>query len=105
MQRKHYNKGKKEAQFALGDKVLRKAHHLSDVAKKFNANLAEKYEGPYVVVEILSPTVYVLGQGEVANQRLANVHLSRLKRHMPPERDVKRWRNRRLTCACVLCFR
>ena len=32
----------KEAQFAVGDRVLRKAHHLSDAAKKFNAKLAEK---------------------------------------------------------------
>ena len=84
VQRKHYNKGRKEAQFAVGDRVLRKAHHLSDAAKKFNAKLAEKYEGPYEVVEILSPTVYVLGQGGVANRRLAKVHVSRLKRYVPP---------------------
>ena len=78
MQRKH--KGRKEAQFAVGDRVLRKAHHLSDAGKKFNEKLAEKYESPYEVVEIPSPTVYVLGQGEVANRRLAKVHVSRLQR-------------------------
>ena len=81
---KHYNKGRKEAQFAVGDRMLRKVQHLSDAAKKFNAKLAEKYEGPYEVVEILSPTVYVLGQGEVANRRLAKVHVSRIKRYIPP---------------------
>ena len=43
--------------------MLRKALHLSDAARKFNAKLTEKYEDPYEVVEILSPTVYVLGQG------------------------------------------
>ena len=64
--------------------MLRKAHHLSDAAKKFNAKLAEKYEGPYEVVEILSPTVYVSGQGEVANRRLAKVHVFRLQRYVPP---------------------
>ena len=69
VQGKHYNKGRKQAQFAAGDRVLRKAHHLSDAAKKFNAKLAEKYEGPNEIVEILSPTVYVLGQGEEANRR------------------------------------
>ena len=84
VQRKLYNKGRKEAQFAVGDRLLRKAHHLSDAAKKFNTKLAEKYEDPYEVVEILSPTVYVLGQGEVANRRLAKVHVSRLKRYDPP---------------------
>ena len=84
VQRKHYNEGRNEAQFAVGDMVLRKAHHLADTAKKFNAKLAEKYEGPSEVVEILSPTVYVLGQGEVANRRLAKVHVSRLKRYVPP---------------------
>ena len=80
VQRKHYSKGRKEAQFVVGYRVLRKAHHLSDAAKKCNAKLAEKYEGPYEVVEILSPTVYVLGQEEMANRRLAKVHVSRLKR-------------------------
>ena len=55
---KHYNKGRKEVQFAVGDRVLRKAQHMSDGANKFNAKLAG----------ILSPTVYVLGQGEVANR-------------------------------------
>ena len=64
--------------------MLRKAHHLSDAVKKSNAKLAEKYEGPYEVVEILSPTVYVLRQGKVANRRLAKVHVSRLKRYVPP---------------------
>ena len=73
VQRKHYNKRRKEAQFAVGDRVLRKAHHLSDAAKKFNSKLVEKYEGPFGVVEILSPTVYVLGQEEVANRRHAKV--------------------------------
>ena len=80
VQRKHYNKGREEAQFAVGDRVLRKAHYLSDAAKKFNLKLAEKYGGPYEVMDILSPTVYVLGQGELANRRLAKVHVSRLKR-------------------------
>ena len=68
----------------VGDRVLRKAHHLSDAARRFNAKLAEKYEGPYEVVEVLSPTVYVLEQGEIANRRLAKVHASRLKRYIPP---------------------
>ena len=83
-QKGHYDKGRKDVHFALGDQVLRKAHHLSDAAKKFNAKLAPKYDGPYPIVEILSPTVYVLGQGESANRRLAKVHVSELKRYVPP---------------------
>ena len=62
VQEKHYDKGRKEAQFVVGDRVLRKTHHLSDAAKKFNTKLAEKYEGPYEVVKIVSLTVYVFGQ-------------------------------------------
>ena len=52
------------------------------IDKAINAKLAEKYEGPYEVVEILSPTVYVQGQGEVTNRRLAKVHVSRIKRYI-----------------------
>ena len=42
VQEKYYNKGRKEAQFVVGDRVLRRADHLSDAEKEFNAKLAEK---------------------------------------------------------------
>ena len=77
-------------QFTVGDRVLRKAHFLSDAEKKFNAKLAQKYEGPSEIVEVLSPSVYVLGQGEAANRRLAKVHVSKIKRYNSPASGSRR---------------
>ena len=77
---KYYNKGRRDVRFNVGDKT----HFLSDAVKKFNAKLAPKFEGPFEIIEILSPTVYVLGQGEESNRRIAKVHVSELKRYLPP---------------------
>lgn len=63
---------------------MRKTHYLSDASKKFSAKLAPMYEGPYTVVETLSPVVYMLGTGEGSNRRIAKVHISQLKRYIPP---------------------
>lgn len=64
--------------------MVRRTHHLSDGPKKFSAKLAEKYEGPYTIASILSPTVYLLNAGEGSNRRIAKVHVSELKRYVPP---------------------
>ena len=59
-QAKYYNKGKKDVSFQIGDEVMRRVHILSDASKRFNAKLAPKFEGPFIIKEILSPTVYTL---------------------------------------------
>ena len=89
-QEKHYNRGRRDVRFNVGDRVLRKTHFLSDAVKKFNAKLAPKFEGPFEIIETLSPTVYVLGQGEGSNRRIAKVHVSELKRYLPPRAGVNR---------------
>ena len=84
IQEKHYNKGRRDIKFGVGDRVLRRTHFLSDAAKKFNANLAPKFEGPFEITEGLSPTVYVLSSWEGSNRRITKAHASELKRYLAP---------------------
>ena len=83
-QERHYNKGKRDVRFNVGDFVMRRVHVLSDAARKFSAKLAPKFEGPYGVVEVKSPGVYLLGEGEGSNRRICKAHVSELKRFVPP---------------------
>ena len=81
VQTRHYNRGKKDVRFQLGDLVLRKSHVLSNAAQRLSAKLAPRCEGPYEVIRILSPTVYELRMGA---SRRCKVHVSELKKFIPP---------------------
>lgn len=59
-QRLQYDKTRQALQFAEGDKVLRKTHPLSSVAKTFAASLAKRWEGPHSVTKCLSPLSYMI---------------------------------------------
>ena len=83
-QEKHYNKGKIQATFNLGNMVMRRLHVMSDASKKFNAILAPKFEGPFQITEVKSPTVYVIDSKERGSRRLPLIHVSELKRYVPP---------------------
>ena len=83
-----YNKGKRLATFRAGDLVLQRTHKLSSAANQFNAKLAAKFDGPYKIVEALSSSVYVLEQGNSDSRKVLKVHVSDLKRYIPP-----RWRS------------
>ena len=83
-QAERYNRGRKDVRFDIGDQVLRRTHKLSSAIDKFNAKLAPKYEGPYRVAEELSPTVYVLEKGDSSAHKVLKVHVSDLKRYLPP---------------------
>ena len=63
---------------------MRRVHVLSDASKKFNKKLAPKYEGPLKIVEIKSPTVYILDSAERGSRWLAMIHVSELKRDVSP---------------------
>ncbi|CAB0031215.1 unnamed protein product [Trichogramma brassicae] len=65
-QARYYNEGRKDVRFEVGDLVLRKAHYLSCGPVSFSKKLAQEYDGPFKVAEVLSPTVYVL---EMPNSR------------------------------------
>ena len=83
-QEKQYNKGKRHATFNVGDEVMRRVHVLSDASKKFNAKLAPKWEGPFSILEVKSPTVYVIDSKERGIRRLSLIHVSELKRYVLP---------------------
>ena len=68
---------------------MRRTHPLSSGISKFSEKLAPKYEGPLKIVEINSPAVYTLESIGEGNRRIAKVHVSELKRYIPP-RKAKR---------------
>lgn len=83
-QEKYYNKGRKEVLFSVEDKVMRRVQVLSTASKNFCAKLAPKYEGPFEILEIKSPTVYILNEGNDFNMKGSKINVSRLKRYIPP---------------------
>ena len=66
-----------------------RTHPLSSGINKFSAKLAPKYEGPLKIVEIKSSAVYTLESVGKGNRRIANVHVSELKRYIPPRKARK----------------
>ena len=56
-QAKAFDKGKREEMFVVGREVWRKTHFLSNAAKGISEKLCAKFEGPYKILEVLSPTV------------------------------------------------
>ena len=59
---------------------MRRTHPLSSGINKFSAKLAPKYEGPLKIVEIKSPTVYILESIDGDTRRIAKARVSELKR-------------------------
>uniref|UniRef100_A0A6V7J882 Uncharacterized protein n=1 Tax=Bracon brevicornis TaxID=1563983 RepID=A0A6V7J882_9HYME len=59
-QAEHYNKNRSGKGYAIGDWVLRKHRTLSQAAKFFSAKLAPKYDGLYLINEVISPVLYDL---------------------------------------------
>ena len=88
-QTREYNKNKHDIQFSEGDLVMRRTHPLSSGINKFSAKLAHKYEGPLKIVELKSPTVCTLESVGESNRRIAKVHVSELKRYIPPRKATR----------------
>ena len=80
------HRGKRIVEYAVGDKILRRVHVLSNAAQGFSAKLAPKYEGPYEITAKLAPTVYLLEME--GSRRNTKVHVGELKRYLPPRRIV-----------------
>ena len=57
-------------------------YYLSSAEKGVSTKLFDKFEGPYKIVEVLSPTVYVLDL-ECKNKCLPMVHSSQIKVYVP----------------------
>ena len=69
----------KDQSFAKGDLVLRRAHFLSKKVDHFSSKLALKWNGPYEIVEVLSPLTYRLKDVETNKIISGTHHVSELK--------------------------
>ena len=79
-QRKYYDLRRRSWTPYIGDKVLKKTQQLSDKAANFNAKLAEKFDGPYIVKKKQSPVIIDL-QDE-RGRYYWHVHISKLKPYL-----------------------
>jgi hypothetical protein len=59
-QAKYYNEHHVHVSFQVNDLVMVRSHYLSDKSKKFTKKFADKWDGPYKVVKIMSPVTYEL---------------------------------------------
>ncbi|XP_073821602.1 uncharacterized protein [Musca autumnalis] len=55
-QRRHYNLRRRPWKPAIGERVLVKQHPQSKAVDQFAAKLAPKYDGPFEVIEFISPS-------------------------------------------------
>ena len=81
-----YNKGRRHVEFHVGDIVLRRIKVLSNAAEGISGKLAEKWDGPFKIVEKMSPTVYRLEGVNAKGYDMVDV--SRLKRFIAPRREL-----------------
>ena len=72
---KHHNQKSKFRSYRVGDVVLVKTHFLSDASKGFSVKLANKRDGPYRVVRVISSSVIDLEHVE-NGQKILKCHLN-----------------------------
>ena len=83
--RKYYDRGRKHVSFHVGDLVMRRERVLSNAVQGISAKLADKFAGPFEIVQELSPSVYLLSDNCRKN---AKAHVSELKRYVPPRKVI-----------------
>ncbi|KAM7285779.1 uncharacterized protein ISCGN_032664 [Ixodes scapularis] len=90
-QKNTYDKAHRDAQFEVGDTVLRRSHVQSDASKFFSAALAPKWVGPFVIDSKKSRLTYTL-RDQNSDLVRGTVHIGELKPFFPREGDepVKR---------------
>jgi len=76
-QARHYNLRRRQWSPAVGDIVWAKEHHLSKAAEGFAAKLAPRYDGPYQVVDFVSPVICKIRHTQSKKER--TVHVGELK--------------------------
>ena len=74
---KYYNKGRKKVKFQVGDKIMKREHHLSSGGKRFSAKLARPFSGPHNVSKKISPNVYEIETP--TGHQLPMVHVNYMK--------------------------
>ena len=85
-QMKRFNQGRK-VKFFVGDRVMRRTRILSDAAEGINAKLCPLQDGPFTILQVLSPAIYILDMGP--SRRSGMSHVSELKKFIEP-RGVRR---------------
>ena len=75
----YYNRGRKDVRYQVGEMVMRKTHVLSNAAHKISFKLAPDWEGPYEIIKIKPPNVYVLKMDSGCKN--PKVHVSELKKY------------------------
>nr|XP_043069523.1 uncharacterized protein LOC122322148 [Drosophila bipectinata] len=76
-QARHYNLRRRKWSPKIGETVWAKEHHLSKAAEGFAAKLAPRYDGPYTVVNFVSPVIVIIRHGRIKKENRA--HVSELK--------------------------
>jgi len=76
-QARQYNLRRRQWTQAVGDVVCAKEHHLSRATEGFAAKLAPRYEGPYQVVDFVSPVICKIRHTHSKKERI--VHVGELK--------------------------
>jgi len=66
----------------VGEQVLKRQHVLSSAAQHISTKLATKFHGPFVVLKILSPVVYELG--DASGLSVGKIHVKDLKPYHAP---------------------
>ena len=82
----YYNKGRQDVRYQVG-MVMRKAHVLSNGLQGISAKLALDCEGPYEIVEVKPPNVYMFNMGN--GRENPKVHVSELKKAQGNRRSGK----------------
>jgi len=79
-QARHYNLRRRQWSPAVGDIVWAKEHHLSKAAEGFAAKLAPRYDGPYQVVDLVSPVICKIRHTQSKKEK--TVHVGELKQQL-----------------------
>ncbi|XP_058796983.1 uncharacterized protein LOC131667530 [Phymastichus coffea] len=81
-QLKHYDRKQRQAEFSVGNLVLRHAHTLSSASTGRNAKLDPRFSGPYKVLQVISLGIYILTTEN--KKQVPMAHISELKRYVSP---------------------
>ncbi len=81
-QKRNYDKHR-EKKYAVGDKVWKEKHVLSDTAKQFSAKMALLREGPFEVSEVLSDNVVRLRNLQT-NAKTDKINICQLSPYFEP---------------------
>lgn len=76
-QQRYYNLRRRPWKPDIGQQVMVRQHPLSKATEGFAAKLAPKFEGPYTIVEFLSPVIAKIKGCDLGDMRTA--HISELK--------------------------